>query len=625
MMHRYTVTLVVQGPILTAASSAGAIGLDALAARDDEGRPVIHGTHLLGKLRDTAVRLKDTSEAAKSVFAALGEKDLGAGQKRKSLRFGDLTARDPVPSDRARTRIAIDADAGTASDGALQTLETPFAAGARVTFQGELSILDDATLFEHIQTLLRFVPQLGGERTTGFGRLLDATIEPAPASTWATHPVVAPSALESARWHLTLRLREPFCLAGTPVGSNLFKGQDVIPGGALKGAIATMLAAANGDSRRQEIATTLAEHSPLARWFDHLRIGHATPTRASVAGTRTITGDDAGLRQSLTLVRRRPWPFSLASAKGELFDLALTDGPCLIDGEAPAFLHDWKSEWGAVKRRFGWDEPERQLLVRTAMDPDKRSSKTGELFAYEMVLTHEHLWQDFLDLANIDEADRSAVIRDLRNLLANGLMGIGKTDAVADIRLDPETASDPAPDEAGFVTEIAGKPHPCWVVTLATPALLVSPEAFRHKDPWDAARRLHTAYDHSFQDLSNGKLRLVRHFTWHTLSGGVFQAARYMRGRTYQPWLLTATGSTFVLRPTGKPNDARAQLLNWHRHGLHLPKSARDFYDLKGTDHDLWNTCPYIRQNGYGEIALNMKEHRSLRPTGRFEPQRIDR
>lgn len=629
MRHGFAVTLEVQGPILTAASGAGAIGLDALAARDHEGRPVIHGTHLLGKLRDTAKRLQETADAAKRVLAALGEADLGCGQSRKSLRFGDLFARDPVPSDRARTRIAMDKGNGTAHDGALQTLDTPFAAGGRVSFSGELSILGDAeeseTLARDIQTLLRFVPQLGGERSTGFGRLLDATIEPAPANSWTTLPLAAENALASPRWHLILRLREPFCVAGTPVDGNLFKGEDAIPGGALKGAIATMRAAAAGNVRDRSIATTLAEHSLLARWFDQLRIGHATPTRPAVADTRTIESTQTDLTQTLQLSRRRPWPFSLASAKGELLDLALTDGPCLVDGEAPAFLHDWKSEWGAVKAHFGWDAPQRQLLVRTAMDPASRTSKTAALFAYEMVQTHAHLWQGFLDLADIDETDRPAVIRELNDLLQNGLLGIGKTDAVADIRLEPDRTGGPIPpDETGFLTELDGNQQPCWVLTLATPALLVSPEACRHKAPWDAAKRLHTAYDQSFQELSDGEIRLVRHFTWHKLSGGIFQAARYMRGRTYRPWLLTETGSTFVLRPTGKPDDARQHLLTWHRHGLRLPESVRTFYELQGTDHDLWRQCPYIHQNGYGEIALNMPEHLTLRPTGHLAPRRIE-
>ncbi len=91
-------------------------------------------------------------------------------------------------------------------------------------------------------------------------------------------------------------------------------------------------------------------------------------------------------------------------------------------------------------------------------------------------------------------------------------------------------------------------------------------------------------------------------------SGGYYLHKRFQPNKQYEPYLLTEGGSIFVLTINkGKESEASNKLEEWYKYGLPLPEWAITRYsrdDKQNGDH--WTNCPYIRENGYGEIAVNM-------------------
>jgi len=108
--------------------------------------------------------------------------------------------------------------------------------------------------------------------------------------------------------------------------------------------------------------------------------------------------------------------------------------------------------------------------------------------------------------------------------------------------------------------------------------------------------------------MIKARLRLLRFFAQQQLVGGGYLGERFWKGRTaYNPKLLTCPGSVFVLEPTGESAAvAEAVLAHWRDYGLDQPTGAPG-----GDD---WRTNPYIRQNGYGEVAINLDLHWGLTP-----------
>lgn len=110
-----------------------------------------------------------------------------------------------------------------------------------------------------------------------------------------------------------------------------------------------------------------------------------------------------------------------------------------------------------------------------------------------------------------------------------------------------------------------------------------------------------------WQELSNGSLLVANYFQRCSLAGGQYFRRRFARANArYKPYLLSSEGSTFLLEPTpGKEKEAIARLDEWLRMGLPLSASVRQFYDIPDDLADQWKHCPYLPENGYGEIAVN--------------------
>ena len=589
MLQTFNITITVKGPVLTRATAAGAFGIDSPIARDHRDRPYLPGTHVLGKARHALHHLLNAQQRASPAhapiprdalvwFGQLSSGDYGDQQKglgaRRRIFCSDLveatTASVLGVATRTRTRIKKDDDFGAVEDGMLQVLEAPYAVGETVTFSGEIDFIGRADEIEAMrrafEIALRWTTQFGGLRTIGFGRA--ERVSMAAQTDRQSVPVRRGT---PERFALALKFRDPLTIGERRNNSNIYNTSDVVPGGAIKGALANLIRAGEGLAGGEALKDSKS-YPNLARHFSVLRITHLFP--------------------SPKLVPHRPavWPKSLvAVGKKVLKDVALTSGSGTIDDMAPAFHVDWKNEFGVANALVGWPKVPKTLIVRTSVEIDALSAKTGALYAQEHCEIDDHVWIGSVDLSQVPEYARASVADEFWNAISNGLPGVGRSQSNAQLVDVVEGQREGAPWRMNPDGQI--------VLSLQTPALLRGPE---------------TGYAAAFTEMSKNTLRYIRHFATERISGAEFMANRYFDGRQYLPWLLTDAGGVFVLEPVGDVAKASDCIKRWLKHGLPIAKSLKDFYglDMNATDAALWDKCPYIAQNGYGEIAADMELHR---------------
>lgn len=599
------VTLTLVGPILTRKSTPGAPGIDDAMARRD-GRPMLPYSLVQGRLREAweeigaaldppvdAGRLGELlGKASRSVDDEHGPKP-GAPTNwdpaRGRLSFSDFVATSPagppatVP---VVTRLKRDAERRAAEDGALRHVETPYAPGQRVSFEGRVRWLArDATesrkVLDQIHQGLRWVSSLGAERTAGFGRLVAVDVQPVDGA------VTVDEATGGERFDLRLAFADPLCIAERPEGGNLFESSEVIPGAVIKGTVARMLQQWAGLAAGSDLGAHADRFdgplAALALHFSAVRFLHAFPATAGQAGRPFVA--------PLSLVK---------TGAGQVCDVAQCSGSAvLLGGAAPEFAVDWKDA-SVVHKLQGWHTPRRELRVRTAINRMTRRGADEQLFAYEMLRPEGVEWRGGVDLSAIPkEEDRRRVEQGLRQVLELGLVGVGKTSAATNSARLASGSSvlgslDALKNDEG--TKV-------WVVTLQSPALLVDPTKL---DESSTAETIGVEYQEAWHELSGRSLSVVRRFTRERLAGG-YLGLRFGKPGEYRPFLLTTEGSTFVLAATGE-GDADKWLAEVSRRGLDLPTWARERH---GTT---WKTCPFTREDGFGEVAVNLSIHTELRP-----------
>jgi hypothetical protein len=545
----------------------------------------------LGREKSQSVPLRNGST---------GPPDPGWDPAPARVHFDDFLAAPRTSS--LRHRISIDGATGAARNSHLQVVEAPFGVGESVAFQGIVRFIprdewEAESLRAALETGLRWIDAFGALRTIGFGRVNCASVAlRRDASREGASDLL--DATES-RIDLIVRPLGPFVLAQPQPVNNLFESSREISGAALKGTLAASWREYLGLARGGQVEAGMDPERPaLAAHFASIRLLHAFPGPAGGPRRRPVT-------PPLSLVKVKSGPVG-HPGRERLYDVALCSGPRLIGGRAPAFDLDWKDR-ADVEQRLGWADPRRELRVRTDVNSTTRRAEEGQLFAYERVVpSAEVTWYGGIDLGLIPGQERSAVRRQLVGLLdAVGwrLRGLGKTKSGVLLEGQPEGSLTPAVGCAEGGAE--------RVVSLQTAALLCDP---RDLEKRGGRAELHDSYQRVWTDLSKGSLSLVRYFARQRLAGG-----RYLHGRfraaasTYEPFLLTEEGSTFVLEVAGSPSVAERCLAEWAEHGLPLPTWAHQRYD-RGNGAADWSTCPYLRENGFGEIAVDLALHRELAP-----------
>lgn len=592
MITALPLRIVVLAPFVTRSSDSGDVGIDLPLARTADGKVMIPGTHVIGKLAAAMRELASLTDGdpvsiafQRDLVELLGsregiatpEEDRASDgrEARRALIASDFVLETAAGSPRARTRIAIDNVHSTVLDGMMQVVEQPFATGQRLVFRGHLRIvgkLDDERS-TRILKALQFVTQMGALRTIGYGQLVEIALE-------TTEEAVATpeGTLTGPNIVARLRFEDVFCVGEARNSPNTYTSADHVPGGVIKGAIARQMLASAGKTgfldNPANAGAFEGDLAVLARDFGKMRVRHAQP-----------------VLRSMQMRPYRAIPDSLAVIDGDdgrpvIVDLAGLDdpnSPVLLNGKVPVAPFDWKeNHWTAARALLGVaDAPARLLRVRTQVADDTRAAMTTRLFGIEYTRGDCHDFLAEIDLSDCPEAP--AMIRGLRQVIENGLAGIGRGGAFADVLLEkPATAAKP----------LAGKRV---VGVLQSAALL--------RDPSRAAVDLHTAYADAFAELGLPEtIRLTAVFVRERLAGGGFFRSRLAQSeRAYAPWLLTEAGATFVFDSVDGSDIDPAGVFPA---GLPVPQTVLIHHGIEDLT-ELYRVCPYLPDNGYGDLVVD--------------------
>ena len=585
--HSYTVTLKIRGPILTKSSSPASFGIDSAVARvatgPDAGTPCIHGSLVKGKVLEALLQLGYKEQEVALLLGEESESRCPYNPIRGTLAFSDaFVAPKAKHSNQFRSRISIENDLGSVKGEALQVIETPYLPGEEVTFTGTVHYYgtEPGQAATKLLQALRWNVQVGANRSIGFGRILHASITPLDTTpTTPTTPAGTPTRFDSDISGLDISLEPlgPLCISRHKIGGNLFESGDVIPGNMLAGAI-----------RQTAVALGISNFPDLFRHFDEIRFRHAFP--------------------STDHTRPPAIPLSLVREGENTYDLVdqIDSSPLLLAGKkvSPRFILDWKeSDWNVVSEKFPSPRPMRELRVRTAIDSEHRTADKGShgeggaLFAWDLVhpctISGGLLkWKTQIDLPATIGDDRPNVALELKSVIEQlGFLSKTKTICRADVK---QAGPYEKPPELKSGDRLR--------LVLRTPAILADPR-FQSVDSGNSghisAEQAHALYSQTWHDLSSGNLKLSHFFARQFLAGGNYLASRFQADKPYNPWILTDTGSVFVL--TVVHADAVGKLLTqWLAAGLPLP----DWVSGSTLGND-WKSNPYIPRNGFGEITLH--------------------
>lgn len=592
-LHTFQITVTLKAPWLVQGNDPASYGLDAVQLVGPDGARILPGTLLTGRLREAwnLLRTQLGSALVPDPAAWFGQEAVDRLEPSRSRIWVDDLVEKPQSNSAAywpAVRVGLSDITGAGKEGMLQFIEQREPPGTQVVFEGVWRAVctpkEAETLVIALSKGLGWYTQLGALRSVGFGELVAVTVKNVPHSQPAQTPETvqafvkgAPAQDKLAARGLLLRFRQPLCVSTRTINGNTFVSGDVVPGSAIKGALATLLR---------------AQGQAIPTWFDALRITHALPAHDQT--------------------RPAPLPLSLVALEAGgtwcIWD-ALRTETALSEGRALPYQSDWKpAAFAAAANEQGWGQTRRHLRVRTAMKGGR--AKDNALFAYDCVLatpdTTEHTtcWLAHVDLGAQDSPENWQA---LASILQHGLLGpIGKTDAFAELQLLPRLESKwPAQLPNGH------EPHDqeLTVLLVSDALLFATPNVVGHTSakPVD----IHALYEQAFQNMAAQCLKdrkpadrkpapslLGFHATQRLAGGRYLHARRRPSGSGYQPYVLTEAGSVFRLR-FAESAHAREVAQAWLAQGLPLPQAV-------ATEHGAdWTTNTYIPQNGWGEVLIN--------------------
>jgi len=580
-----SVELELEGPVLTRSTSPGAIGIDAPFAKDANGHFYFPGTLIKGKLRQAWEVLREHASGripnARRIEELLGrrtanyefengpatpESEAAYLPERGRTTFTDFTAPREAGSTALRYRISIDPIQQAAQDGMLQVLESPFASGEPVPFKGVIRLLGEVKppdVMDAVQLALRAIPALGAGRGIGFGKIKRVKVDWQEPERKCSGQAANPE----SGFGLSLTSDEPICVAKPHATGNLFETDDDLSGAVVKGAIAEMI-------RLSGEANT---YSILAGHLSRIRILCSAPV------SRDRTETPCPPAASIAFFGKERWR-----------DTAFADEVIWTEPTPPAYQPDWKSEaWSTMRQYFGLASPMRQVRIRTAIDRQKRRAMDQNLFGYESIEPRGLKWPFNIQLKHVPDQHRLAVYKQLQSLLQFGLMNVGKNKARMTVEF-----SDTLPCRFASEVDVSRT----VVVQLKSPALI---GASRQWQGLSTANEVHDLYAEYFASQSDGSLSLVRHFARQEFWGGHYVYKRFKTGIPYQPWMLTCAGAVFVFE-VRNATAAEGVLRSWLESGLPLTPEVVDEAELPNDRWRQWERCPFVPENGYGEVGVNL-------------------
>ncbi len=585
------ITLEIEGPFLCSATSPSVWGVDSVFDRDYKGEFYIDRSHIKGKLREATKELGEMNYSEIEQWFGKEGSDSDYSQNIGRLDFSDFKCLNRESVEIPETeinRIKIDSIRGVVEETALVALENAFSQGKVYKWEGEICFYENGRtkaeeIAEKIKIALRWITAFGSEKVIGFGRLINEKTEPS----FADIPVNFTNQVSTDSWiSLYIEALEPLLILETQKKTNYLESGEVIKGSMIKGALAEALNKRLNPDNSPAIpiddnnAVVKETFPKLAAHYEKIRFTHAFP---SLSDKRPVV-----------------IPYSIVESGTEYHDIAFCNEPVPINDHAPAFQIDYKGEGPAG---FSWATPQRFIKTRTAIESETRRAEDEKLFTYQYVCPTDKdnnriKWISTISLECIKEEDRKELILELF-LALSWLDRIGKRRSRINVTYRIGKAL-PA-QEMG--TPISDNGYA--LITLQSDSLMINPDDLLSNN--QTGEKLEELYKLYLDKISNNLFTLERFFAYQKLIGGHF-TKRHQHKKPYYPFYLTGAGSVFVLKVTDNKNSEVEKYLDgWLNHGLPFPEWALKKY--KDTNRPLWQTCPFIPENGFGEIAINLKWH----------------
>lgn len=608
-----SVKLEIKGPFLCSATGQAAWGVDAVFHKNAEGNHCIPKSHVKGRLRE-AWDLFNRAGAYKpeiNIDDLLGKKT--DEEDRYLPKPGRLAVSDFVcgKDDKKRLkihRIRIEPVTGTAEEHALFSCETPFASGSETQWEGEISFVAESEgESESIRKLIiagfRWISALGAEKGVGFGRLCSVKVAEKSRTPIETVKIGASGAARKHR--LAIFPQEPIAVGGKKIKDNYMTSVKVLSGGVIKGSLARCIRNRAGLPENAPIESCekldAIGLSFLAKYFEFIRFTHGFP---SVSDERPTMP-----------------PHSVAEFGKETGDMALEDGPTIRPNPAgtfipPNFRIGWKdNDLSKLFKAYGWAEPRITALTRTAIDRETQRALEEKLYTFEYICPADNTgkpvtWLSHAFLPDLGE-DLRKLCGEIEYVMEHWFDHAGKR--AGKIRAEIEPGEWVSSKPSGDILK-----NGLTVVSLQTDAMILNPDEIKNGGEVEIAERYKDFW--KSDNVSKGAYEMIRHFAVHDLKGG-YMGKRFRTKGAYRPFLMTSAGSVFVLKAI-RPDHAKAACESWMRDGLPPPAWSLDLYGREGVDSlpaeggrlD-WKKCPYIRENGFGEIAVNLPCHWNQRRT----------
>lgn len=625
MPHNIDISISLRSPFLTGNAAAGEMAIDNRMLRNNDNHLMFPGSLMRGILRDALFSMNKrasnglcgfgadkTQNLFKLIFgsessAEIGHKDASNDDlktafepKSAVMHFGDLLSKDTYePSiDSYKVRIERDSLSGANVEGSLQQTEMIGEHGAIVDFSMSLEYLgrqpnvDTGEFLKDVKKLIdlafRAITSIGASKSAGYGRIAGTPVVKIN-DLKETKPCDIQLSFDGQNFaSLYLELEGPLLINTQRVGTNAFISDAIIPGAAIKAAFSERL------------------NSEYDEQLSNTRITHAMP----------VLSDQKDAQCQIL-------PLSVGLYDGDgikaVVDLAAREDICLVKGVdsflAPTLETDWKDlQAEFVNREFeellnaqSYTAPvarlKRETVVRTKIDYNHGAAAFsaddgGQLFVQELVQPFAELDGDRKKVVwrfDVRCEDASFLSTLVSKIEKSGIrLGKNKTHANLGICKHFEiSASSPWYKKSG---------RSFYSIILQTSAVMFEAETCKNE-------MMDDLYKTYFQGISGVDIRVERLFAKQELRGG-YQALRYQGGRKhYMPWMLTTPGSTFVV--SCSDDDATAfekSLQDWQKDGLPVSLHVKQ---------QSWEDCPFVPQNGYGQIALNPIAYGSLNGAGK--------
>jgi len=131
------------------------------------------------------------------------------------------------------------------------------------------------SICRHVEAGLKWTTQMGAYRSIGFGRLRQVHICRPVLSGYSA---VGAGLSSCASLDIVLQPESAFCIAKKPVADNLFESEEIIPGAAILGSIASTWKSLAGAAVEQVNELDDSERNELRQYFNDLRVTHAFPS-----------------------------------------------------------------------------------------------------------------------------------------------------------------------------------------------------------------------------------------------------------------------------------------------------------------------------------------------------------